>query len=200
MAGTDDRTADDRTYEEVPTDDRRPADLRRAPSLVLVNTGHGKGKSTAAFGVVLRAVARDWRVAVVQFLKSGNWNTGEEKTCRRLGVDWWAMGEGFTWDSPDLTVDEAVSVGAWEHAKGLIGAGEHTLVVCDEITYPLNWGWIDVADVVATIRERPPHVNIVCTGRDAPQPLIDVADTVTEMRVVKHAYQQHIRAKKGIDY
>jgi cob(I)alamin adenosyltransferase len=185
---------------EVPTEDRRPGDLRRAPSLVLVNTGDGKGKSTAAFGVVVRGIARGWRVGVVQFLKSGDWNTGEEKVCRQLGVDWWAMGEGFTWDSPDLTVDEAVSRGAWQHAKGLLAAGEHTLLVFDEITYPLNWGWIDVGDAVAAIRGRPPHVNVVCTGRDAPPALIDVADTVTEMRVVKHAYEQHIRAKKGIDY
>jgi cob(I)alamin adenosyltransferase len=187
-------------YEGVPTDDRRPSDLRRAPSLVLVNTGNGKGKSTAAFGVVMRAVARGWRVGVVQFLKSGNWHTGEEKVCRQLGVEWWAMGEGFTWDSADLTVDEAVAAGAWQHGKALIGAGAHDLVVFDEITYPLNWGWIEGADVVATIGDRPAHVNVVCTGRDAPPALIDIADTVTEMRVVKHAYEQHIRAMKGIDY
>jgi cob(I)alamin adenosyltransferase len=185
---------------EVPTEDLRPDDLRSAPSLVLVNTGDGKGKSTAAFGVVLRGVARGWRVGVVQFLKSGDWHTGEEQVCRQLGVDWWAMGEGFTWDSPDLTVDEAVARAGWRHAAGLLAAGEHPLLVLDEITYPLNWEWIDVDEVVAAIRRRPPHVNVVCTGRDAPAALIDVADTVTEMRVVKHAFEQHIRAKKGIDY
>jgi cob(I)alamin adenosyltransferase len=184
----------------VPTADPRPDDLRRAPSLVLVNTGPGKGKSTAAIGVVVRGVGRGWSVAVVQFLKSGDWHTGEEDVCRQLGVDWWAMGEGFTWDSSDLTVDEAVAAGAWEHARGLIQAGDHQLVLLDEITYPINWNWIALDDVVATIAGRPQHVNIVCTGRDAPQALIDIADTVTEMGEVKHAYRSGIRAMKGIDY
>jgi cob(I)alamin adenosyltransferase len=185
---------------DVPTADPRPDDLRRAPSLVLVNTGPGKGKSTAAIGVVIRGVGRGWSVAVVQFLKSGDWHTGEEAVCRRLGVDWWAMGEGFTWDSADLSIDEAVAAGAWDHARGLIRAGDHQLVLLDEITYPINWNWIALDDVVATIAGRPEHVNIVCTGRDAPQALIDVADTVTEMGEVKHAYQSGIRALKGIDY
>jgi cob(I)alamin adenosyltransferase len=97
--------------EEPPTDDPRPEGLRSAPSLVLVNTGDGKGKSTAAFGVVLRAVARGWRVAVVQFLKSGAWHVGEEDVGKRLGVEWWALGEGFTWESSDLTEDQAVARG-----------------------------------------------------------------------------------------
>lgn len=190
----------ERDATDIPTDDPRPDGLRRVPSLVLVNTGPGKGKSSAAVGVVVRAVARDWRVAVVQFLKSGQWRTGEEKVCKQLGVDWWAMGEGFTWDSADLTKDQAVAAGAWAHAKALISAGEHRLVVLDEVTYPLNWGWIDIEDVVATIAGRPAPVNIVCTGRKAPQALVDVADTVSEIAVVKHAYQAGIRAKKGIDY
>jgi cob(I)alamin adenosyltransferase len=190
----------ERDAADVPTDDPRPDDLRRAPSLVLVNTGPGKGKSTAAIGVVVRGIGRGWSVAVVQFLKSGDWHTGEEDVCRQLGVDWWAMGEGFTWDSSDLTVDEAVAAGAWEHARGLIQAGDHQLVLLDEITYPINWNWIALDDVVATIAGRPQHVNIVCTGRDAPQALIDIADTVTEMGEVKHAYRSGIRAMKGIDY
>ena len=183
-----------------PTDDPRPEHLDRAPSLVIVNTGDGKGKSTAAFGIVMRALAREWPVAVVQFLKSGNWRTGEEKIARQLGVDWFAIGEGFTWDSQDLTEDQAVAGAAWQHAKDLIQAGEHRLVVLDEITYPMNWNWIDPADVVATIRDRPDPVNVVATGRDAPGALIDIADTVTEMRNVKHAYDRGIVAKKGIDY
>jgi cob(I)alamin adenosyltransferase len=186
--------------DDVPTDDPRPADLRRAPSLVLVNTGPGKGKTTAAMGVAMRGVGRGWRVAVVQFLKSGNWRTGEEQVARQLGVDWWAMGEGFTWDSTDLSVDQAMAASAWEQAKRAIVAGDHQLVVLDEITYPINWAWIALDDVVATIVGRPSHVNIVCTGRDAPTGLIDIADTVTEMHVVKHAYEAGIRAKKGIDF
>ncbi|MBK9180209.1 MAG: cob(I)yrinic acid a,c-diamide adenosyltransferase [Acidimicrobiales bacterium] len=187
---------------EPPVDDPRPrpGDLRTAPSLVLVNTGDGKGKSTAAFGVMLRALAREWRVAVVQFLKSGDWQVGEEAMGRRLGVDWWSLGEGFTWDSADLTRDEAVAREAWSHARRLIEAGEHRLVVLDELTYPLRWGWVDTAEVVAVIRERPPRVSIVVTGRDAPGELVDVADTVTEMRSVKHAYERGIAAKRGIDW
>jgi cob(I)alamin adenosyltransferase len=184
---------------EPPTDDPRPRGLRTVPSLVLVNTGDGKGKSTAAFGVVLRAVARGWPVAVVQFLKSGDWQVGEETVARRLGVDWWALGEGFTWESADLSQDEAVAQAAWEHARQVITAGHHRLVVLDEATYPMTWGWIDTA-VVATIRGRPAHVSVVVTGRDAPASLLEVADTVTEMRSVKHAYDAGIAAKKGIDF
>lgn len=108
----------ERDASDIPTNDPRPDDLRRATSLVLVNTGPGKGKTSAAMGVVIRGVARGWGVAVVQFLKSGAWKTGEEKICIQLGVDWWAMGEGFTWDSADLTQDQAVAAGAWQHAKG----------------------------------------------------------------------------------
>jgi cob(I)alamin adenosyltransferase len=172
----------------------------RAKSVVIVNTGDGKGKSSSAFGVMIRSLARGWKVAVVQSIKSGQWNVGEEKIGRQLGVDWWAIGEGFTWESDDLTRDEAVAREAWRQAKELIEAGEHHLVVLDEITYPMNWGWIATDDVVAAIAARPEHVNIVLTGRDAPAALIDAADTVTEMRMVKHAYQRGIMAKKGIEY
>jgi cob(I)alamin adenosyltransferase len=183
-----------------PTDDPRPDGLRTVPSLVLVNTGDGKGKSSAAFGVMLRALARDWPVGVVQFLKSGEWRTGEEAMGLRLGVTWLAIGEGFTWDSDNLTEDQARAQQAWRSAKALIDAGEHRLVILDEITYPMNWGWIDSAEVCATITNRPVKVNIIATGRDAPAALIDIADTVTEMRSVKHAYDQGIAAKKGIDW
>ena len=183
-----------------PVEDPRPEGMTTAPSLVIVNTGDGKGKSTAAFGVIMRAIARDWRVAVVQFLKSGEWRVGEEQVAVQLGVDWWALGEGFTWDSSNLSEDEAVAKEAWAQAARLINAGEHRLVVLDEITYPMTWGWIDSEEVVRVIRERPAHVNIVATGRDAPAALIDVADTVTEMRNIKHAYDKGIVAKKGIDY
>jgi cob(I)alamin adenosyltransferase len=190
----------EREPDDIPTDDPRPKELRRAASLVLVNTGPGKGKTTAAMGVVMRGVARGWPVAVVQFLKSGDWHTGEEKVCRQLGVDWWSMGEGFTWDSADLTIDQAIAADAWAHAKRLIGAGDHQLVVLDEITYPVNWSWIDVDDVVATVTDRPRHVSVVLTGRNAPDALLDLADTVTTMEATKHAYKAGIRAKKGIDY
>jgi cob(I)alamin adenosyltransferase len=185
---------------EVPTEHEHPP-RRKADSVVIVNTGDGKGKSTAAFGVIVRGVARDWRVGVVQFIKSGKWRTGEEALCRdRLGVDWWAIGEGFSWDSADLTRDQAVAQAAWAHARSLIAAGDHRLVVLDEITYPMNWGWIDSDDVVSAIRGRPAHVNVVCTGRDAPAVLVEVADTVTRMDKVKHAYDTGVRAQRGIDF
>lgn len=192
--------ADNGNTTEALTDDPRPDGLRSAPSLVLVNTGDGKGKSSAAFGVMLRALAADWKVAVVQFIKSSDWQVGEEKMGRRLGVDWHAFGDGFTWDSDNLENDRAHARDGWSEAKAIIEAGEHRLVILDELTYLCSWGWIDQADVVATIEGRPEHVNIVVTGRDAPAEIVELADTVTEMTEVKHAYQQGTRAKRGIDY
>lgn len=184
---------------EPPTEPpERPT--RTAPSLVVVNTGDGKGKSTAAFGTMLRALARGWHVAVVQFLKSGDWDVGEETIARQLGVDWWALGEGFSWDSEDLEEDRRKASTAWARARELVEAGEHRLVILDEITYVMNWGWIDSAEVVRVLRDRPAHVNVVLTGRDAPAALVEVADTVTEMRKVKHAFDAGVAAKKGIDY
>ena len=175
-------------------------ELRRASSLVLVNTGDGKGKSTAAFGTILRAVALEWPVAVVQFLKSGTWNTGEEKVCRSIGVEWYAAGDGFTWESDDLDETEAKAVAAWRFAEQLVAAGNHRLIVLDEISYAMTWGWIDADAVVTSLRTRPADVNVILTGRDMAQPVIDVADTVTEMTKVKHAFDQRIRAKRGIDF
>ena len=186
--------------ETPPVEDPRPDRLRTVKSLVLVNTGHGKGKTSAALGVMLRAVARGWPVAVVQFLKSGNWKAGEEEAARRLGVTWFAIGEGFTWESDDLSEDEAVSRQAWAKARELIESGEFRLVICDEMTYPMNWGWISTDEVVEVITGRPETTSVIITGRDAPQAIIDVADTVTEMVNVKHAYDKGIAAKKGIDY
>jgi cob(I)alamin adenosyltransferase len=185
---------------DIPTEHRNPP-MRRVPSLVLVHTGDGKGKSSAAFGTVLRSVARGWPVAVVQFLKSGAWQVGEEQICRdRLGVDWYAVGEGFTWESADLSEDQAVAAEAWRQARAIIEQGAHRLVVLDEVTYPMNWGWIAIDEVVDVLRRRPDPVNVILTGRDAPAALVEVADTVTEMRKVKHAYDTGVLAKKGIDY
>ena len=185
---------------EALTEDPRPDGLRSAPSVVVINTGDGKGKSSAAFGVMVRGIARGWRVAVVQFVKSGDWKVGEEKVGRQLGVDWLSVGDGFTWDSDDLDHDKALAAEGWLTAAELIAAGEHQLVILDELTYLCTWGWVDVADVAATIRGRPERVNIVITGRDAPAELVEIADTVTEMREIKHAYRQGIRAMRGIDY
>ncbi|HEU4894742.1 MAG TPA: cob(I)yrinic acid a,c-diamide adenosyltransferase [Acidimicrobiia bacterium] len=186
--------------EQTPPTERPREGTVRAESLLLINTGDGKGKSTAAFGTVMRAVARGWRVAVIQFLKSGKWHVGEEKVARELGVDWWAMGDGFTWDSDDLDESQAIAAAGWEHARERIASGEYDLVVLDEVTYPVNFGWIDEGDVVATLQSRPGSVNVILTGRDAPPALIEIADTVTEMRKVKHAFDSGIKARRGIDY
>ena len=182
---------------------KRPYDrraLRSAPSLVLVNTGHGKGKSTAAFGTLLRSRAREWPTGVVQFVKSGKWRTGEEAMLRQLGVDWFVAGDGFSWESDDLDESRAKAVAAWAFTRELIAAGEHQMIMLDEVSYPMNWGWIDVDEVVEVLRSRPEHVSVFLTGREMPQAVIDVADTVTEMVPVKHAFQQGIRARRGIDY
>jgi cob(I)alamin adenosyltransferase len=173
---------------------------RDQPSIVIVNTGDGKGKSTAAFGTMLRAVARGWEVSVIQFMKSGRWRVGEETVARQLGIDWAATGDGFSWLSDDLERSQALAGAAWEQARDVITAGRHHLVVLDEITYPMNWGWIPSAEVAKTIRERPAHVNVIATGRDAPDELLEVADTITEMTKVRHVYDTGVRARRGLDY
>lgn len=177
-----------------------PRAVRKAASVVMVNTGDGKGKSTAAFGTALRAIARGWKVCVIQFMKSERWKVGERDAAVRLGVEWWTLGDGFTWDSTDMERTEAVAREAWRVAREKIESGDYGLVVLDEITYPMTWGWIPTSEVVATIRSRPLSVNVIATGRDAPVELIDVADTVTEMRNRKHAFDQGIRAIRGIDF
>ena len=117
-----------------------------------------------------------------------------------LGVDWMTGGDGFTWESDDLEATAEAARDAWEHAKEAIGSGSYQLVILDEATYPVTFGWIDVEDVTGTIRERPDGVNLIITGRDAHEQLIALADTVTEMRKVKHAFDHGIQAKKGLDY
>ncbi len=172
----------------------------RVDSVVLVNTGDGKGKSSAAFGVMGRGWARGWRVGVVQFMKSGSWNAGERKLADHLGVEWWTLGDGFTWESDDLDESAAKNRHAWEVARSKLASGDYDLVILDELTYVVNFGWVAVTDVVAGIAGRWPKTNVVVTGRDAPPELIEIADTVTEMTVVKHAYERGITAIKGIEY
>ena len=186
--------------EEPLTEDPRPDGLRSAPSLVVLHTGNGKGKSSSAFGMMVRGLAVDWNVAVCQFIKSGNWRVGEEKMGRKLGVEWHSFGDGFTWDSNNLDHDRNIAREGWDQAAEVISGGDHQLIILDELTYLCSWGWIDTAEVVNAVKQRPEHVNIVITGRDAPQELVEIADTVTEMTEIKHPYAQGIRAKRGIDY
>lgn len=191
---------DTRAGDEPPVEQPDTSGARTVPSLVLVNTGHGKGKSSAAFGVVLRAVALDWKVAVVQFLKSGDWQVGEEKMCRRLGVEWFAAGDGFTWNAEDLDESRAMAQGAWDLACRLLVDDSYRLLVLDEISYAMTWDWIDTGDVARAVAGRTERLNVILTGRDMAQPVIELADTVTEMVPVKHAFDSGIVAKKGIDY
>lgn len=174
--------------------------MPRARSIVLLNTGHGKGKSSAAFGVMSRGWARGWNVAVVQFIKGGKWKTGERKLADHLGIEWHTLGDGFTWESTDM--DETIAKGrhAWEVAAEKLASGQHQLVILDEVTYAVKYGWVAADDVAEAVRNRSPKTNVVLTGRDASPELIEVADTVTEMRKVKHAYDSGITAIKGIEY
>ncbi|MCI2975294.1 MAG: cob(I)yrinic acid a,c-diamide adenosyltransferase [Ferrimicrobium sp.] len=169
-------------------------------SRLLVNTGEGKGKSSAAFGVMSRGWARGWHVVVIQFVKGGKWKTGERKLADQLGIEFHTLGDGFTWESDDLETTAHLGQEAWNLAKTRIDSDEYDLVILDELTYAITYGWIDERAVIDTLRERPTRTNIVITGRGATPGLIEVADTVTEMRKIKHAYDQGIKAKKGIEY
>jgi len=174
--------------------------MARAASIVLLNTGQGKGKSSAAFGVMGRGWARGWRVGVVQFVKGGKWKTGERKLADHLGIEWHTLGDGFTWESTDLDETAAKGRHAWEVAAAKLASGDFDLLILDELTYAVTYGWVPVDDVVTGIRARAPKTNVVITGRNAAAELIEVADTVTEMTKVKHAYDQGISAMKGIEY
>ncbi|MGX2039367.1 cob(I)yrinic acid a,c-diamide adenosyltransferase [Methylocaldum sp. MU1018] len=167
--------------------------------LLLVLTGNGKGKSSSAFGMVARALGHGMRVGVCQFIK-GRSDTGEEAFFRRHpGVEWRVLGEGFTWETQDRERDTAVAREGWETARAMLTDSSYGLVVLDELTYPLKYGYLDTGTVLADLAARPPMQHVVVTGRGAPEGLIDAADTVTEMRDVKHAYAAGVRAQPGID-
>ncbi|PZS05308.1 MAG: cob(I)yrinic acid a,c-diamide adenosyltransferase [Pseudonocardiales bacterium] len=172
----------------------------RATTRVLVNTGHGKGKSSAAFGVMGRAWARGWTVAVVQFVKGGKWQVGEKKLADHLGIEWHTLGDGFTWESTNLDETAAKNRHAWRVAADKLASGDYDLLILDELTYTISYGWVSAEDVVVAITGRHPRTNVVVTGRDAAPELVEIADTVTEMRKIKHAYDAGIRARKGIEY
>jgi cob(I)alamin adenosyltransferase len=169
-------------------------------SIVLLNTGDGKGKSSAAFGVMSRGWARGWRVGVVQFIKGGKWKTGERKLADHLGIEWHTLGDGFTWESTDLDETAAKGRHAWEVAREKLASGDYDLLILDELTYAVSYGWVTADAVAAGIRGRDPKTNVVVTGRNAAPELIEVSDTVTEMRKVKHVFDTGVKAKKGIEY
>ena len=183
----------------IPTHVEKPQ-RQRVESVVVLNTGDGKGKSSAAFGVMARGWARGWRVGVVQFMKSGNWKTGERKLADHLGIDWWTLGDGFTWESKDLDESAAKNQHAWRVAREKLASGEYDLLVLDELTYVVNYGWVPAQEVADSVASRSPRTHVVMTGRNAPEELVAIADTVTEMQVVKDAYERGIAAIKGIEY
>lgn len=170
--------------------------------LVIVNTGNGKGKTTAALGILLRAWGRDMRVGGIQFLKHENASYGELRALKRMGIELTPMGDGFTWTSRDLDETQAKAVHGWEMAKARIASGEYDIFLLDEFTYALSYGWVDTQEVIEWLRQhKPPMLHLIITGRHAPQALVDFADLVTEMHEVKHPFRdQGIRAQKGIEF
>jgi cob(I)alamin adenosyltransferase len=169
--------------------------------LLIVHTGAGKGKSTAAFGLALRALGRGWRVGVVQFIK-GAWETGERKALESFGdlVSWRTMGEGFTWETQDKARDIAAAERAWAVAREMMGDKRFRLIVLDELNIALRYGYLPLDEVVAALAARRPGLHIVVTGRNAKPELVEAADLVTEMSLVKHHFAAGVKAQEGIEF
>ena len=198
--------------ETVPDDGLSTRQRRNRP-LVIVHTGSMKGKSTAAFGLALRAWTAGWPIGVFQFVKSAKWKVGEEAAFRALGsvheqtgeggpVEWHKMGEGWSWSRKQGSEEDhaAAATEGWAEIKRRIHAETHRLYVLDEFTYPLKWGWVDVADVVTTLAQRPGSQHVVITGRDAPQALVDAADLVMLTTKVKHPMDAGQKGQRGIEW
>ncbi len=196
----------------VPVDGLTTRQRRNRP-LLMVHTGEMKGKSTAAFGLALRAWNQGWSIGVFQFVKSAKWKVGEEEAFRALGrvheqtgkggpVEWHKMGTGWSWSRRAGTeADHAADAAeGWAEIKRRLAAQTHTLYVLDEFTYPMTWGWVDTADVVATLAERPGHQHVIITGRDAHPDLMDAADLVTTMTKVKHPMDAGQKGQRGIEW
>ncbi len=176
----------------------RPDGERRG--LLMVNTGDGKGKTTAAIGLAVRALGRGKSVRFFQFMKVGVARFGEHRALEQLGLKLEGLGDGFSWKSKDLERSAGLARQGWERAGEAILSGEHFLVVLDEMTYPVIYGWLALEPVIELLRGRPPHVHVVITGRRCPAQIIEIADTVTEMQVVKHAFAAGIPAQRGIEH
>jgi cob(I)alamin adenosyltransferase len=175
-----------------------PAKKRKA--LVVLYTGNGKGKTTAALGMLLRAWGRGMKVCMLSFIKSETSNFGEERAAKKLGIELIPLGAGFTWLSNDLEKDKALAQKCWALCREKIASGEYDIIVLDEITYPITYGWLDVDEVIETLRARPADLHVVLTGRDAHEKLIEFADLVTEMREIKHPFNVGIKAQPGVDF
>ncbi len=169
--------------------------------LVIVHTGKGKGKSTAAFGLALRAIGNGMKVAVVQFVK-GKWQTGERTVLERFpeDIEIHTMGEGFTWETQDRGRDIKAAIAAWEKAKGLIMDSVHDMVILDELNIVLRYDYLPVADIIEVLGAKPHDKHVVITGRNAPAALIEAADLVTEMIMVKHPFRSGVKAQPGIEF
>jgi len=180
--------------------DEKIAAAQEERGVLVVNTGNGKGKSSAAFGVVARALGHGMKVAVIQFVKSRS-DTGEEAFFRRCPeVAWHVMGEGFTWETQDSARDESTAKAAWETACRYLADPAFGLVVLDEMTYAFKYGWLAVDEVLSVLAARPRMQHAIVTGRAAPEALIAAADTVTEMALVKHAFKAGVKAMPGIEW
>lgn len=190
----------------VPEDGLTTRQRRNRP-LVVVYTGDGKGKSTAAFGLALRGWNQGWSIAVFQFVKSAKWRLGEQTAFEQLPqgfgtVEWHKMGAGWSWSRKQGDEEDHAAAAAegWAEIKRRIAADEHDLLLLDEFTYPINWGWVDVDDVVETLANRPGHQHVVITGRRADPRLVEAADLVTEMTKVKHPMDVGQKGQKGIEW
>ena len=170
--------------------------------LLIVHTGKGKGKSTAAFGIVFRAIGNGMKAGVVQFVK-GKWQTGERAVLEKLGPDnvtMTAMGDGFTWETQDRQRDIAAAQAAWDRAKQMIMDDEHDVVLLDELNIVLRYDYLPIEEILDVVSKRPPMKHVIITGRNAKDPLMDAADLVTDMTQVKHPFRSGVKAQKGIEF
>ena len=174
--------------------------MKRPTGLVMVITGNGKGKTTAALGLLLRAWGHNMKVVMLQFVKKSSANYGEHRAAHRIGIEIITRGAGFTWRSKNEEENKRLATELWDMAKNKINSGDYQMVVLDELTYPLRYGWLPVEEVIYVLRRRPEEVHVVITGRGAPQKLIDYADVVTENKEVKHHLSQGIKAQAGIEF
>lgn len=168
--------------------------------LILINTGNGKGKTTAALGQMLRARGWKLRVVMFQFIKKTRLGAGEHRAAREFGLDIRSLGTGFTWNAKDQARAKALAMEQWQDCQEAMLSGKFDMIVIDEVSYPLNSDWISLSEVIDTIQHRPQGMHLLLTGRNMPQQLIDIADLVTEMTEIKHPYKNGMKAQKGIEF